>query len=55
MIRALRRRHFWTMVVIALVLPALFVTILLLRRPLPKPDPAKESRDAPVDAPVAGD
>jgi hypothetical protein len=38
MIRALRKRHFWMMLTVALIVPALVVMALLLRRPLPKPD-----------------
>lgn len=58
MIRALRKRHLWMMVAIALIVPALLAAALLLRRPLPKPDPALESRETPVDtttAPVVED
>jgi len=38
MIRALRRRHFWMIITVALIVPALLAMALLLRRPLPKPD-----------------
>ncbi len=58
MIRALRKRHLWMMVAIALIVPALLAAALLLRRPLPKPDHALESRETPVDptnAPVVED
>jgi hypothetical protein len=48
MIRALRKRHFRMMILIALIVPALLAAALLLRRPLAKPDPARETRDNPV-------
>ena len=58
MIRALRKRHLWMMVAIALIVPALLAAVLLLRRPLPKPDHALETSDSPVrsdTAPVVED
>ena len=58
MIRALRKRHLWMMLAIALIVPALLAAVLLLRHPLPKPDPELESSDDPIHsgvAPVLGD
>ena len=57
MIRALRKRHLWMMVVLALIVPALLAAALLLRRPLAKPDPAIETTDNPVSdvAPTVDD
>ena len=48
MIRALRKRHLWMLFAIALIVPALLAAALLLRRPLPKPDHALESRETPA-------
>lgn len=53
MIRALRKRHLWMMVAIALIVPALLAAALLLRRPLPKPDHALETSDSPVNSETA--
>jgi len=51
MIRVLRKRHFRMMLAIALIVPALLVAALLLRRPLPKP--VTESSASPVDSEIA--
>jgi len=50
MIRALRRRHRWMILVLALVVPALLAAALWLRKPVPEPDPGKETVEAPVVA-----
>ena len=57
MIRALRKRHLWMLVAMALIVPALLAAALLLRRPLAKPDPAIETTDNPVSdvAPTVDD
>ena len=39
MIRSLRRRHWWTFIILAVVLPILFVLALLARQDPPAPNP----------------
>ena len=48
MIRALRRRHRWMMLVLALIVPVLLAAALWLRKPLPTPDATKETVEAPT-------
>jgi len=48
MIRALRRRHRWMILLLALVVPALLAAALWLRKPVPEPDPEQETVEAPA-------
>lgn len=48
MIRQLRKRHLGMILLIAAIVPALLAAALLLRRPLSKPDPARETDANPV-------
>ena len=50
MIRTLRRRHRWMILLLALIVPALLAAALLLRDPLPEPDRAREVVEPPKAA-----